>query len=97
VRVLAGGTEESRRRVADAWAAVTPWVGHPDAAAPGFVPLLADAVLGDWQALGAACGLQASVPDVSAYDGRAGRHAPWLAPLVEEMQSLARQHPSGVW
>ena len=103
VRVLAGGTEESRRRTADAWVAVTPWVGRPDAAAeplPGVVPdptTLAAASLSDWQALGAECGLAAGSPDVSAYDGREGHHAPWLGELVEELQSLAREHPEGTW
>ncbi len=102
VRVLADGTEESRRRVEDAWAAVTPWVGRPDDAAralPGVVPdpeALAAATRQDWAALAQACGL----PDDAApgdLDGRAGRHAPWLAGLVEEMQSLARLHPEGQW
>ena len=103
VRVLAGGTEESRRRCASAWNTVTPWVGRPDALAaalPGTVPdpaALATATLSDWHALGSACGLPAQTAEVPAYDGRAGRHAPWLSPLVEEMQSLARQHPRGVW
>jgi ring-1,2-phenylacetyl-CoA epoxidase subunit PaaC len=102
VRVLAGGTEESRRRTGEAWAAVTPWVGRPDAAAAalaGVVPdpaTLAAATLDDWSALGAECGLSAGSPD-SAYDGRAGRHAPWLPELVEELQSLARLHPEGLW
>ena len=103
VRVLADGTEESRRRTGEAWAAVTPWVGRPDAAAaalPGVVPdpgALASATAADWRALGSSCGLSAGSPDVSAYDGRAGRHAPWLRELLEEMQSLARLHPEGQW
>ncbi len=102
VRVLADGTEESRRRCADAWAAVTPWVGRPDllaAALPGVVPdpdALAAATRADWSQLGAACGLPDG-PGDATYDGRAGRHAPWLAELVEEMQSLARLHPEGRW
>ena len=102
VRVLAGGTEESRRRAEDAWAAVTPWVGQPDplaAALPGVVhdPAgLAAATLQDWAALGEACGLSVDGSEVP-YAGRAGHHAPWLAGLVEEMQSLARLHPQGQW
>jgi ring-1,2-phenylacetyl-CoA epoxidase subunit PaaC len=102
VRVLAGGTEESRRRCAAAWAVVTLWVGRPDAAAaalPGVVPdpaVLAEETLRDWAALGAECGFPL-VAGSAAHDGRAGRHGPWLAGLVEEMQSLARQHPEGRW
>ncbi|MDR7361211.1 1,2-phenylacetyl-CoA epoxidase subunit PaaC [Nocardioides marmoribigeumensis] len=103
VRVLAGGTDESRRRTGEAWIAVTPWVGRPDLAAaalPGVVPdpgTLAAETRSDWLRLGEECDLSASSPDVSAYDGRAGRHAPWLAELLEELQSLARQHPEGRW
>ncbi len=29
--------------------------------------------------------------------GQRGHHSPFLAPLLEEMQSLARQHPGAVW
>ncbi len=29
--------------------------------------------------------------------GKRGQHSPFLAPLLEEMQSLARQHPGAVW
>lgn len=29
--------------------------------------------------------------------GKQGQHSPFLAPLLEEMQSLARQHPGAVW
>jgi ring-1,2-phenylacetyl-CoA epoxidase subunit PaaC len=102
VRVLAGGTEESRRRCTHAWVAVTPWVGRPDAAAsalPGVVPdpagLAAD-TLADWARLGEECGLPSAGP-AGEHDGREGRHAPWLTELVEEMQSLARLHPEGRW
>ena len=50
----------------------------------------------DWGLLGAECGLSATAAPED-WDGRLGRHAPWLAELVEEMQSLARLHPEGQW
>ena len=102
VRVLAGGTEESRRRVAAAWQVVSPWVGRPDpAAAPlaGAVPdpaAVAAETRADWGLLGAECGLSATAGPED-WEGREGRLAPWLAELVEEMQSLARLHPEGQW
>ena len=102
VRVLAGGTDESRRRTAAAWEVVSPWVGIVDSAAvplPGVVPDPASVAAesrADWGLLGAECGLTASAAPED-WDGRAGRHAPWLSELVEEMQSLARLHPEGQW
>lgn len=90
--VLAGGTPESRGRLARALAQVWPHlaglVAEP-AAWQRSQPWL-DRLLGE-------AGL--TPPDLppSDLDGRAGRHTPWLAPLLAELQSIARAHPRGRW
>lgn len=90
--VLAGGTEESRRRLVrgldEVWPHVAGLATEPTAwgrAQAWLARLLAEAALA--QPRSAPTGL----------DGRAARHTPWLAPLLEEMQSIARAHPRGRW
>jgi ring-1,2-phenylacetyl-CoA epoxidase subunit PaaC len=109
---LAGGTEESRRRVDDALNVTWPYLaelGRPDGA-PGA--LAAAGVAADpaaaWErassllaeVLGAA-GLTAPVSEPVVPEGqpagRYGVHTSWLPPLLDELQGLARAHPMGRW
>ena len=112
VVTLAGGTEESRARVVAAVEATWPYLaelGRTDettdlllasgvAADPAAVQSASHAVLR--QLLGAA-DLPEPLVEPSLAEGRpggrAGTHTRWLAPLLEEMQALARAHPRGKW
>jgi ring-1,2-phenylacetyl-CoA epoxidase subunit PaaC len=112
VVTLAGGTEESRARVTAAVEATWPYLpelGRPDAATDLLVP---SGVAADPVAVGAATHdvitqllAAADLPEplvetslaLGRDGGRAGAHTPWLAPLLEEMQALARAHPKGTW
>ncbi|MGV2982302.1 1,2-phenylacetyl-CoA epoxidase subunit PaaC [Microbacterium sp. AGC85] len=103
---LAGGTEESRRRmiraVRDVWPYVAelfrdePLIDELDgiAARPSTLRAGFDAVI-------AAVFTEAEldIPDVSASSGggRRGRHFPAMGHLLAEMQVLARQHPGASW
>jgi len=105
---LGDGTEESRRRMIDGVAAVWPYAGEmfemDDAeralAAAGIAPdrtrlrttwdytvgrVLREATL--------------DLPDAAGQQsgGRHGRHTPHLAPMLTEMQSLARAMPEATW
>ncbi|MGW5129404.1 1,2-phenylacetyl-CoA epoxidase subunit PaaC [Streptomyces sp. NPDC004069] len=97
---LGDGTEESHRRMRAALAAVGPYTAELFEPRPGFGVDPADvreettAVLR--QVLDAA-GLE--LPEVEALpgQGREGDHTEHLAPLLEELQSLARAHPEATW
>ncbi|WP_235734438.1 1,2-phenylacetyl-CoA epoxidase subunit PaaC [Nocardioides alcanivorans] len=104
-RVLAGGTEESRRRVAGALEMLWPRLDElvaPDpvlVAGLGVDPAAGGAqVYADLERLVAACGLV--VPDAAPLfgaRGRSGTHTEALSRMLAEMQSVARAHPLGVW
>ena len=111
VVTLAGGTPESRTRTEAALESTWPHLGElarPDDVSSALIPSGAaadpqevwaatDSVLDE--AL-AAAGLSAPAPagaDGSGVDGRLGKHTEWLAPLLEEMQGIARAHPAGRW
>ncbi|MFD7872597.1 1,2-phenylacetyl-CoA epoxidase subunit PaaC [Streptomyces sp. NPDC059766] len=97
---LGDGTDESHRRMRAALADVFPYVDELLATGPGFGMDAADvreevtAVLG--QVLDAA-GL--ALPDVRPLPGagRDGDRTEHLAPLLAELQSLARAHPEATW
>lgn len=85
---LAQGTPESRGRLQDAVALLWPWVGE---LRPGAdVVAVLDEVF-------AAAGLERPPIDDTPDRGRTGRHTPYLAELLAEMQSVARAHPEGRW
>lgn len=110
--VLAGGTEESRRRLVRAWDDVWPlrWeldrTSADEAAAaadgtgtdPAEVAAEVDAVLAEVLTV---CGMETpAVPrtgPVAGGTGRDGRHTEALSLLLAEMQSVARAHPLGAW
>ena len=109
VVTLAQGTEESHRRTVDALASWWPFLEelfetHPvekamaDAGVgvdPAGLRSEADDVL---DAVLAASQLER--PDSSAVSGKGGRsgvHTESMAPLLAEMQEVARAHPMGVW
>ncbi|PJM95478.1 1,2-phenylacetyl-CoA epoxidase subunit PaaC [Streptomyces sp. CB01373] len=97
---LGDGTEESHRRMRAALAAVAPYTDELFAPRPGFGVDPADvreettAVLG--QVLDAA-GLEPTEAEALPGQGREGDHTEHLAPLLEELQGLARAHPEATW
>lgn len=112
VVTLAGGTDESRRRVVEGLAVVWPYVSelfwsHPVEVAlaeqgvgvdPTDVRAEFDVVLATALAAGDLELPQASTATTVA--GRAGRngvHSESLGPLLAQMQVVARAHPMGRW
>ncbi|MDT5325235.1 MAG: ring,2-phenylacetyl-CoA epoxidase subunit PaaC [Mycobacterium sp.] len=107
---LARGTNESRRRVEDALITVWPYVTelfttHPveqrlAASGAGVDPSTLrdefDSVMTQvFQAAELPYPAVADAPDGAGH--RDGNHTNVMAALLGEMQSLARQHPTGVW
>jgi len=90
---LGDGTEESQRRMRDALAAVAPYVdelfaetGESKAEVLAVLRQVTDAA-------GLAWPEAAPVPG----HGRDGDHTEHLAPLLTELQSVARAHPEATW
>ncbi|MFC9789402.1 1,2-phenylacetyl-CoA epoxidase subunit PaaC [Rhodococcus sp. NPDC127528] len=109
---LGRGTDESRRRMADALDRVWPYVGELFATQtaeqvmaavgvgvdPARVREAFDSVVD--HVLHEAELVAPQGPSVSTVGGRSGRsglHSEYLGPLLAEMQSVARQHPEGTW
>jgi ring-1,2-phenylacetyl-CoA epoxidase subunit PaaC len=90
---LGDGTEESQRRMRDALAAIAPYV---DELFAGDGELRAD-VLAVLRQVTDAAGL--TLPEVAPVPGhgRDGDHTDHLAPLLAELQSVARAHPEATW
>lgn len=97
---LGDGTEESHRRMRAALAGVAPYTAELFASGPGFgvdpanVREETTAVL--QQVLDAA-GLELPGAGALPGQGRAGDHTEHLAPLLAELQSVARAHPEATW
>ncbi|MGN6218822.1 MAG: 1,2-phenylacetyl-CoA epoxidase subunit PaaC [Microbacterium sp.] len=103
---LAGGTDESRRRMVRAVADVWPYVGElfadeplidrleGVAVRPSSLRAGFDAVIA---AVFAEAGLDVPESPMSSGGGRRGSHFPTLGYLLAEMQVLARQHPGVTW
>jgi ring-1,2-phenylacetyl-CoA epoxidase subunit PaaC len=105
---LAGGTDESRRRMLRAIGDVWPYVDEifrdeplTDALSASGVAVRPSDLRGGFDAVVAAVFAEADVevPSgfVSSGGGRHGRHAATLGFLLAEMQVLARQHPGATW
>ncbi|WP_405735738.1 phenylacetate-CoA oxygenase subunit PaaC [Streptomyces sp. NBC_01537] len=93
---LGDGTAESRRRMCRALERIVPWLDEllTDRLAPGGVAeRIRQALL---QVLDRA-GL--TLPDAAPEpgSGRDGQHTEHLAPLLAELQSVARAHPEAAW
>jgi ring-1,2-phenylacetyl-CoA epoxidase subunit PaaC len=103
---LAGGTDESRRRIIRAIGEVWPYVDElfrddpvierlgAAAARPSLLREPFDAVI---DAVFAEADLEVPEGPPSAGGGRHGRHFPALGIVLAEMQVLARQHPGATW
>ncbi|MBD3941867.1 phenylacetate-CoA oxygenase subunit PaaC [Microbacterium sp. NEAU-LLC] len=103
---LAGGTDESRRRMVRGVDDVWPYVGElfrdeplierlgPVAVRPSSLREGFDAVI---SAVFAEAELDIPAGPMSSAGGRRGSHFPTLGYLLAEMQVLARQHPGATW
>jgi ring-1,2-phenylacetyl-CoA epoxidase subunit PaaC len=105
---LAGGTDESRRRLLDGFADTWPYVDElfrDDALSdrladegiavrPSTLRVACDRVIAD---VFTEAGLELPQGFVAAAGGRHGRHTEHLGPLLAELQVLARAHPGASW
>lgn len=107
VVTLAQGTDESRSRTGAALDRLWPYaaeLGRPDPVATRLAGVAPDPaqVWADttrfldllWERADL---LPRRTADDGTTDGRRGRHTSWLAPLIVEMQEVARAHPMGRW
>lgn len=105
---LAGGTDESRRRLIAGLADVWPYTEElflddslTDRLAVDGAAVRPSSLRAPFQAavaeVLAAAGLEEPHGFVAAGGGREGRHTEHLGPLLAEMQVLARAHPGASW
>jgi ring-1,2-phenylacetyl-CoA epoxidase subunit PaaC len=90
---LGDGTEESHRRMVRALAEIAPYTGELHAVESEIrdeVTAVLEQVLG---AAGLTLPQAAQLPG----SGRDGDHTEHLAPLLAELQSVAREHPGATW
>ncbi|WP_283138904.1 1,2-phenylacetyl-CoA epoxidase subunit PaaC [Rhizohabitans arisaemae] len=97
---LGDGTEESRARMVRAFAEIAPWLAELSAAEAGFgvePGATAQDVAAVLASVAAETGL--TVPEATPVpgSGRDGEHTEHLAPLLAELQSVARAHPEATW
>ncbi|MEV7684393.1 1,2-phenylacetyl-CoA epoxidase subunit PaaC [Streptomyces bungoensis] len=90
---LGDGTDESHRRMQAALDHVVPYLAELSAAHDAR-----EAVLAVLAQVTEAAGLTlADAPATPAGSGRRGEHTEHLAPLLAELQSVARAHPEATW
>ncbi len=89
---LGDGTEESQRRTRAALDEVAPYLGELHAAYD-----VRDEVGAVLRQVTEAAGLPLPVYRPLPGSGRAGEHTGHLAPLLAELQSVARAHPEATW
>ncbi|MFJ3497707.1 1,2-phenylacetyl-CoA epoxidase subunit PaaC [Streptomyces sp. NPDC086091] len=89
---LGDGTEESHRRMRGALQKATPYLGELFSAYD-----VRDEVLAVLRQVTDAAGLPLPAWQPLAGHGRDGDHTEHLAPLLTELQSLARAHPEAAW
>ena len=103
---LGDGTVESADRMAAGLVEIAPYVEElfantaverrlPDVAVDPST--LRDEVLGTLDDVLVAATLDPLEPADAGFRGRVGRHTEALAPLLDEMQSVARAHPGATW
>ncbi|WP_406450576.1 phenylacetate-CoA oxygenase subunit PaaC [Streptomyces sp. NBC_01622] len=90
---LGDGTEESQRRMRDALAAIAPYVDELFATTGELREEVLAVLRQVTDAAGLAWPEAAPVPG----HGRDGDHTEHLAPLLTELQSVARAHPEATW
>ncbi|MGW3103973.1 1,2-phenylacetyl-CoA epoxidase subunit PaaC [Streptomyces sp. NPDC001100] len=90
---LGDGTAESQRRMRDALAAVAPYLDELFAATGELKAEVLAVLRQVTDAAGLAWPEAAPVPG----HGREGDHTEHLAPLLTELQSVARAHPEATW
>ncbi|MEG8274954.1 1,2-phenylacetyl-CoA epoxidase subunit PaaC [Streptomyces sp. AHA2] len=89
---LGDGTEESHRRMRKAQEQVAPYLGELFTAYD-----VRDEVVTVLRQVTEAAGLPMPVYRPLPGSGRAGEHTEHLAPLLAELQSVARAHPEATW
>ncbi|KOT97664.1 MULTISPECIES: 1,2-phenylacetyl-CoA epoxidase subunit PaaC [Streptomyces] len=89
---LGDGTDESHRRTRAALDEVAPYLGELHAAYD-----VRDEVAEDLRQVTEAAGLTLPVYRPLPGSGRAGEHTEHLAPLLTELQGVARTHPEATW
>ncbi|MBU6532050.1 1,2-phenylacetyl-CoA epoxidase subunit PaaC [Streptomyces mayonensis] len=89
---LGDGTDESHRRMRAALEQVAPYLGELHAAHD-----VRDEVADDLRQVTGAAGLTLPVHRPLPGRGRAGEHTEHLAPLLTELQGVARAHPGATW
>ncbi|MDX3731127.1 1,2-phenylacetyl-CoA epoxidase subunit PaaC, partial [Streptomyces caniscabiei] len=89
---LGDGTEESHRRMRRAMERIAPYFGELFTAHD-----VRDEVAAVLRQVTEAAGLPMPVYRPLAGAGRAGDHTEHLAPLLAELQSVARAHPDATW
>jgi ring-1,2-phenylacetyl-CoA epoxidase subunit PaaC len=89
---LGDGTEESHRRMRRALEQVAPYIGELFTACD-----VRDDVVAVLRQVTEAAGLPLPVYRPRSGAGRNGDHTEHLAPLVAELQSVARAHPEATW
>lgn len=97
---LGDGTEESHRRMRQGLEQVAPYLDELFAPRPGFgvdPAAVRDEAMAVLHQVTEAAGLV--LPQVAPLpgSGRDGHHTEHLAPLLEELQSIARAHPEAIW
>ncbi|MFJ6071175.1 1,2-phenylacetyl-CoA epoxidase subunit PaaC [Streptomyces sp. NPDC093065] len=89
---LGDGTDESHRRTRAALDEVAPYLGELHTAYD-----VRDEVADDLRQVTEAAGLTLPVYRPLPGSGRAGEHTEHLAPLLTELQGVARAHPGATW
>ena len=108
---LGDGTAESHAKTQAAWDHLLPYTREfwtefaiEDEVSAQGIGVASASLRGDWQALVDRAALETTLtltlPTARATplpQGKYGDHSAHLAPLLAEMQSLARQHPGATW
>ncbi|MGW4031560.1 1,2-phenylacetyl-CoA epoxidase subunit PaaC [Streptomyces sp. NPDC004838] len=97
---LGDGTEESHRRMQQGMDEVTSCLGELFVSSEGLgidTSRVHDEVTATIRQVGEAAGLTLRRVTEPGRVGRDGDHTEHLAPLLAELQSVARDHPAGVW